>query len=87
MGKSVEDMTRLVGEIQTLRGSRQAFRKELGMHVVEMCADFADTHARMAKRTQEERLAFLKNLKQTVSGQQREMRSDIAAAGRAWAGA
>ena len=75
MGRLVEDMTRLVGEIQALRGSRRAFRKELAdgerdrqrvalafrkelaMDVIEMCADFADTHARMAKRTKEERLA------------------------------
>ena len=104
MGRLVEDMTRLVGEIQALRGSRRAFRRELAMDVVEMCADFADTHARMAKRTkeerlagerdrqtvakrdQEERLAFCKNLKRTVGGQQREMRAEMAAARRAWAG-
>ena len=29
MGRLVEDVTRLVGEIQALRGSRRAFRKEL----------------------------------------------------------
>jgi len=86
MGRMLEDMTRLAGEIQTLRGSRRAFRKELAMDVVEMCADFADTHARMAKRTKEERLAFCKNLKRTVGGQQREMRAEMAAAGRVWAG-
>jgi len=93
VGRLTEDMTRLSGEIQTLRGSRRALRKELAdgshdrqMDVFEMCADFADTHARMAKRTKEERLAFCKNLKRTVGGQQREMRADIAAARRAWAG-
>lgn len=93
MGRLLEDMTRLAGEIQALRGSRQAFRKELAdgnrdrqMDVFEMCADFAGTQARAAKRTKGERLAFLKNLKGTVGGQQREMRTDIAAARRAWAG-
>ena len=86
MGRLLEDMTRLVGEIQALRGSRREFRKELVMDVVEMCADFADTHARMAKRTKEERLAFCKNLKRPVGGQQREMRAEMAAARRAWAG-
>jgi len=93
MGRLLEEMTRLSGEIQALRGSRRAFRKELAdvnkdrqMDVFEMCADLADTQARMAERTKAERLAFLKNLKRTVGGQQREMRADIAAARRAWAG-
>jgi hypothetical protein len=93
MGRLLEEMTRLAGEVQALRGSRRAFRKELAdgnrerqMDVFEMCADFADTQARMAGRTKAERLAFLKNLKRTVSGQQRDMRVDIAGARRAWAG-
>ena len=41
---------------------------------------------RLAERMRAGRLAFLNNLKQTVSGQQREMRADIAAARRAWVG-
>lgn len=93
MGRLLEEMTRLAGEIQALRGSRRVFQKELAdgnrerqMDVFEMCADFADTQARVAKRTKEERLAFLKNLRRTVGGQQREMRADMAAARRAWAG-
>ena len=51
-----------------------------------MCGDFSGTQTRMAERMRAGRLAFLKNLKQTVSGQQREMRADIVAARRAWAG-
>lgn len=93
MGKLLEDMTRLCGEIHTLRGSRQAFRDELldgnrnrEKDVAEMCADFAGTQARMAERMRAGRLTFLKNLKQNVSRQQRDMRADIAAARRAWAG-
>ena len=93
MGRLSEDMTRLCGEIQTLRGSRRASRKELvngnrdrQKDVAEMCGDFSGTQTRMAERMRAGRLAFLKKLKQTVSGQQREMRADIAAARRAWAG-
>ena len=93
MGKLLEDMTRLSGEIQALRGSRQTFRKELAdgnrerqKDVAEMCGDFLGTQTRMAERMRAGRLAFLKKLKQTVSGQQREMRADIAAARHAWAG-
>jgi len=93
MGRLLEDMTRLSGEIQALRGSRRAFRRELAevnrdrrMDVVEMCADFAGTQARMANRKKAERFAFCKNLKRTVGGQQREIRAEMAAARRAWAG-
>jgi hypothetical protein len=78
MGRLVEDMTRLVGEIQALRGSRRAFRKEL--------ADGNSDRQMVAKGAKEERLAFCKNLKRTVGGQQREMRAEMAAARRAWAG-
>ena len=78
MGRLVEDMTRLVGEIQALRGSRQAFRKEL--------AEGNSDRQTVAEEAKEERLAFCKNLKRTVGGQQREMRAEMAAAGRAWAG-
>ena len=77
MGRLLEDMTRLVGEIQALRGSRQAFKKDLAMDVFEMCADFSDTHARMAKRTKEERLAFVDNLKQNVAELRRKIRADL----------
>jgi hypothetical protein len=93
MGRLLEDMTRLSGEIQALRGSRQTFREELAegnrnreKDVAEMCADFLGTQTRMAERLREGRHAFLKNLKRTVSGQQREMRADVVAARRAWAG-
>jgi hypothetical protein len=92
MGRLLDDMTRLSGEIQALRGGRRAFRKGLEdgtrdrrMDVFEMCADFAGSQGRMADRTKTERLAFLNNLKRAVGGQQRDMRADLAAARRAWA--
>jgi hypothetical protein len=93
MGRLLEDMTRLSGEIQALRGSRLAFRKELAdgnrnreKDVAEMCADFSGTQTRMAERVRAGRLAFLKRLRQNVSRQQRDTREDIAGARRAWAG-
>jgi hypothetical protein len=93
MGKLLEDMTRLCGEIHTLRGSRQTFRRELAdgnrdreKDVAEMCGDFSATQTRMAERMRAGRLAFLKKLKHNVSRQQRDMRTDIAAVRRAWAG-
>lgn len=93
MGKLLEDMTRLSGEIRALSASRQALRDELvegnrdrQKDVAEMCGDFLGTQNRTAERMRAGRLAFLKKLKQTVSGQQRDMRADLAGARRAWAG-
>ena len=93
MGKLLQDMTRLSGEIQALRESRRALRSELAegnrdrqMNVAEMCGDFRGTETRTAARMRAGRLAFLKRLKQTVGGQQRDLRADMAAARRAWAG-
>lgn len=93
MGKFAEDITRLCGEIRTLRGNRQALRRELEdgskdrqRDIFELCADFAETRARMAKRTLESRLAFLSSLKRNVARQKREMRADLAVSRCAWAG-
>jgi hypothetical protein len=77
MGRLLEDMTRLVGEIQALRGRRRAFRKELEMDVFEMCADFAATQVHMAERSREVRLAFVDNLKQNVAELRRQIRADL----------
>ena len=93
MGKFAEDVTRLCGEMRSLREDRQTLRKELEdrtkdlqRDVFELCADFAESRSRMAKRTLENRLAFLNNLKRNVDDQRREMRADLAVSRSAWAG-
>jgi len=93
VGKLAEDVTRLCGERRTLRANRQALRKELEdgakdrqRDIFELCADFAETRARMAKRTLENRLGFLNRLKRSVDDQKREMRADLAVSRCAWAG-
>jgi hypothetical protein len=86
-------MTRLSHEIQTLHGQFHAFHKELAegnkdlqMDVFEMRADLAAAQARAAELGRENRLSFMKHLRQTVGEQRREMRADLAGARRAWAG-
>jgi hypothetical protein len=86
MGRLVEDVTRLVGEIQALRGSRRALLKELSDDNLDMCAHFAGRRMQVATRMKEGRLAFLHNLRRTVRGQLRGMRADMAGARRAWSG-
>jgi len=71
MGKLVEDMTRLVGEIEALHGSRLAFVENLKQTVGEQRRENRDENAARHRACAE---------------QQREMRAEMAAAGRAWAG-
>ena len=88
-----EDMTRLCDEIVGMRKMRGAMMSDLqhgakGLKhsVTKLCAHFGRVRATMAKRTKNERLAFLNNLKRTVGAERREMRNDLAGARRAWAG-
>jgi hypothetical protein len=87
-----EDMTRLCGEINALRRMRGSMMSELQhgakglkQSVSELCAHFGRARTTMAKRTKNERAAFLNNLKRSVGAHQRDMRNDLAGARRAWA--
>ena len=88
-----EDMTRLCDEIVAMRKMRSSMMTELqhgakGLKhsVTTLCAHFGRVRTTMAKRTKNERLTFLNNLKRSVGAQRREMRNDLAGARRAWAG-
>lgn len=66
MGKLTDDMTRLRGEIETLRGAREALLQELAQDARElttavsaMQAYFAAAHTAMAKKSSGEREAFV----------------------------
>jgi hypothetical protein len=88
-----DDMTRLCDEIVAMRKMRGSMMNELqhgakGLKhsVTKLCAHFGRVRATMAKRSKNERLAFLNNLKRTVGAQRRDIRNDLAGARRAWAG-
>jgi len=92
MGKLLEDMTRLSGEIQSLHEHFRAFRKalaegnrDLQTDVFELRTDLAAAQARAAERGREDRLGFMKELRRGVGERRREMRTDLAGAHRAWA--
>jgi hypothetical protein len=53
---------------------------------VELCAHFGRARTTVAKRTKNERVAFLNNLKRSVGAQRRDMRNDLAGTRRVWAG-
>ena len=66
MGNLTDDMTRLRGEVDALRSSRGALMhglargaSDLATAVAAMRADFTTAHATMAKKTGEERNAFV----------------------------
>jgi type IV secretory pathway TrbL component len=88
-----DDMTRLCDEIVAMRKMRGSMMTEL-QHgakgrkhsVTKLCAHFGRVRATMAKRTKNERVAFLNNLKRTVGAQRRDLINDLAGARRAWAG-
>ena len=67
MGPFTESMTRLCGEIVTLRGARLTFVRDLGQDVAAMQADFRRAHADMGRRTKAERQGFVKALGHEVA--------------------
>ena len=67
MGPFTESMTRLCGEIVTLRGARLTFVRDLGQDVAAMQADFRRAHADMGRRTRAERQGFVKALGHEVA--------------------
>ena len=88
-----EDMAVLSGEITALRKSRGELLDELArgskdrrQSVSSLCEQFASTRAGMARRTKRDRLSFLHHLKRAVHIAQRDLRSDLAGARRAWSG-
>ena len=88
-----DEMTHLCDEILAMRKARGAMNVELqhgakGLkhNVTKLCAHFGRVRTAMAKRTKNERLTFLNNLKRSVGAQGRDMRDDLAGARRAWAG-
>lgn len=66
MGNLTDDMTRLRGEVETMRGARGALMKDLARGASDltkvvgaMRADFASAHTAMAKKTRQGRVAFV----------------------------
>jgi hypothetical protein len=88
-----EDMTRLCGEIVSLRGLRGSMMADLQngakgrkQAVAKLCTHLHNARVATAKRSKSERVAFLNGLRRSVGVQRREVRNDLAGARRAWAG-
>jgi len=93
MGNLTDDMTRLRGEVDALRSDRGALMQELARGardlastVSAMQADFAATHATMARKTRRERASYVARIKKQVGRMRKATSSDLAGARSAWLG-
>jgi len=93
MGNLATDMTRLCHEIHGLRIGRSDLRKNLESGAVNlkkevnrMHAGFQKAHEETARKTKEERTAFLSGLQKTVLRMRTEFSADLAGVHQAWFG-
>ena len=86
MGNLTDDMTRLRGEVDALRGARGALMQELAATVSAMQSDFAAAHTAMAKKTRRERVSYVARINKQVGRTRKENAADLAGASRAWFG-
>ena len=91
MGNLTDDMTRLRGEINTLRSNRGALMFDLAQNVksikssvASLLSDFSSSHADMAATSKKQRFAFVTDVKEKVAGMKDEMQTDLAGARKAW---
>ncbi len=88
-----DDIRSLCNEILAMRNMRGNLMGELQREtqgrkqaVTELCAHFGSARVSMAKRTKDERVAYLNSLNRSVGALLGETRNDLAGARRAWAG-
>jgi hypothetical protein len=93
MGNLTDDMTRLRGEVDTLRSDRGVLMQELAhgaktlaSTVLAMQTDFAASHATMARKTWKARSSYVARIKKQVGRMRHENASDLAGASHAWFG-
>ena len=93
MGNLTDDMTRLRGEVDVLRGARGALVQELArgardlaITVSLMQSDFAAAHTAMAKKTRRERGSYVARTNKQVGRMRKANAADLAGASRAWFG-
>ena len=86
MGNITNDMTRLRGEIDVLRGARGALIRDLTATVSAMRAGFDAAHTAMAKKNRRDRVSYVTGIKKQVSKMRKENAADLAGARNAWCG-
>ena len=91
MGNITNDMTRLRGEIDALRGARGALMQELARGARDLAtmvsairADFDAAHTAMARKTARERVSYVSKIEKQVGRMRKENAADLKGARRAW---
>ena len=74
MGRMTNDMSRLRGEISSLRRARETFLKDLEKDAAEMQANFAFSRTARARRMKADLMAFTTRLRKEVGEQGRAVR-------------
>lgn len=93
MGRLMDDMTRLVGEIQTGHADRARTIREVKRATFEtkravaaMQANVRSAHAEMVRRQRRMLHGFVSGLRSTVAGLRKSFADDLAGAHKAWVG-
>ncbi len=93
MGNLTDDMTRLRGEVDALRGERGALMqnlaqgaKDLASSVSAMQSGFAAALATMARKTGIARATYVATIKRQVGRMRKENAADLAGASQVWFG-
>lgn len=93
MGVLTDHMTRLTGEIVSMREARHTLNRNLAQeatfraHAVRrMCDNFFTERTAAAREHKKERLAFVDTIQRMVSAHRNAVRSDLAGVRQAWAG-
>ena len=88
-----DDMTRLRGEVDALRGARGALMqdltrgaRDLATTVAAMRADFTAAHTAMVKKTGKARTSYVVKIKRQVGRMRKENALDLAGASQVWFG-
>lgn len=94
MGLLTEHMTRLCGEINSLRQQRERVRRNLAQEararriaVSEMRAGFTFSRGTQASKTRAALAAFVSALRSGIGARRRELQADLAGARRVWCAA
>jgi hypothetical protein len=93
MGNLTDDMTRLRGEVDTLRSDRGALMQELARGAKDLASSvsamqfgFAAAHATMARKTGKARTSYVARIKRQVGRMRKENATDLAGASKVWFG-
>lgn len=86
MGNLTENMTRLRGEVDALRGAREAFISDMICEVSTLLEHFSRARSDMARKGRRERETFVSEMRRQVTNMRKEAAESLTGACLAWCG-